>query len=127
MIEEVSEVELEAYQVLVEAQGLSDEIPAPGRGTWRERADARVPEVVLEPERQVEGNAHTLSIGSEIFGWTDAGQPFHNERERPVEVGGYLRYRHRIGLSLRAGISRGLTNGIGAPDVRYFGGIGWSF
>ena len=96
-------------------------------GTWRERADLRVPLEVLEPARQSEGNAHSLSVGAEVFGWTDTGNLFHNERKHSSEVGAFLRYQHRSGLSLRAGISGGLTNGLGTPDVRYYTGIGFRF
>jgi len=126
-IDDLSEAEREAYAVLAEVQGLEPELQPTEAGTWRERADLRVPIEVLEPARQSEGNAHSLSLGAELFGWVDTGNLFHNERKHSSEVGAFLRYQHRSGFSLRAGISRGLTNGLGTPDVRYYAGLGYRF
>lgn len=127
-IETISESERQAYGVLAEVQELEPELTAVfAVGTWRDRADARVPSQILSQPVAEEGNPHTLSIGGEFFGWVGTGNLFHNERKTIAEIGGYLRYQHRIGLSLRAGISRGLTNGVGVPDVRYYAGIGWRF
>ncbi len=126
-LDELSEAEREAYAVVAETQELEPVLQPAESGTWRERADLRVPLEVLEPARQSEGNAHSLSVGAEVFGWTDTGNLFHNERKHSSEVGAFLRYQHRSGLSLRAGISGGLTNGLGTPDVRYYTGIGFRF
>lgn len=124
---------VEGYRVLsrkqefaaLEAEGA---LRTEGRPGWFERAAARVPaEDIRGEELEEDQFPHSLSIGAEVFGWTDAGQPFHNERERPIEVGGYLRYSHTVGLSLRVGASFGLTNGVSAPDARYVLGIGWRF
>lgn len=118
-------------QAACDSMSLGDGTPdlsQPPEQTWQARVEARAPRPApLEPVLEA-GSHHTLGVGVELFGWTDTGAPFHNERKRPMEVSGYLRYSHRgLGLNLRAGISTGLTNGIGAPDVRYLLGIGWSF
>lgn len=73
------------------------------------------------------GSPHAVALGVEVFGWTDAGGPFHNERERPIEAGGYLRYEHSGGFFLRIGAGLGLNNGVGAPDARYTFGGGFRF
>lgn len=126
-LDEFDDSERQAYEVLAEVQELAPELSPAESGGWRERADLRVPIEVLEPARQSEGNAHTLSVGAELFGWTDTGNLFHNERKHSSEIGGYLRYQHRSGFGLRAGISSGLTNGLGTPDVRYYAGVGYRF
>lgn len=124
--------ELAGYRDLADAQGFSatrPEAPKPGSGGWLARAAERVParEAAPRAEDEEEASPHTLGLGVEVFGWTDSGQPFHDERERPIELGAFLRYGHEIGLGLRAGASFGLTNGIGAPDARYVLGMSWRF
>lgn len=78
-------------------------------------------------EEEEDANPHTLGLGLELYGWTDAGRPFHDERERPAEGLVYLRYRHALGLQLRLGAGAGLNNGVGAPDARYMASLGWTF
>lgn len=102
------------------------EADEPGDEAQREGEDGDHDEATREGEPG-EDNPHTLALGGELFGWADAGRPFHDERERPIEGLLYLRYRHRIGLQVRLGWGGGLTNGVGAPDYRYVAGLGWTF
>jgi hypothetical protein len=57
--------------------------------------------------------------------WTRATHPWDTTRESPAELGLALRFDRRV-LAM-VGASKGLTNGVGAPDYRLFASLGFRF
>jgi hypothetical protein len=73
------------------------------------------------------GHGHGLALGGELFGWTRSARPFHDERERPIEGMGYVRWWHETGVLARGGYGGGVNNGVGAPDYRAIFELGYRF
>lgn len=81
-----------------------------------------------DPSPAAARQPHAVSLGGEVFGWTAADRPFHDEREHPMEALGFLRYRHEgWHLALTAAAGAGLDNGLGAPDYRLVFGVSWTW
>ena len=91
-------------------------------------------EVVLPPDAQV-GDAFTFGLGAiwellddrlaliaEFFGSTGFG----SRQETPLEVLAGAKYHHRVGFTAGLGGGAGVYGGIGAPDYRLLGMLGYT-
>lgn len=68
----------------------------------------------------------TVTLGAELDSAITLAAGVGPYNKNPVELHGYTIYHAPSGLVLDAGIGTGLVRGIGAPDVRVIGGIGYS-
>ncbi len=65
-----------------------------------------------------------LAIVAEAIHWTRWENPWDHEEESPVELFGAIKYAGTIFFELGAG--GGLNEGVGAPDARVFGALGFT-
>lgn len=66
-----------------------------------------------------------LSFGVELDGTVDLVGGLGTWAENPFELHGYGRYGKASGIQTMLGLGTGLVGGVGAPDVRVIGGIGY--
>ena len=91
-------------------------------------------DVVLPPDAQV-GDALTFGLGAiwellddrlaliaEIYGSTGFG----SRQETPIEVLAGAKYHHKSGFTAGLGGGAGVSKGIGAPDYRFLGMVGYT-
>jgi hypothetical protein len=70
---------------------------------------------------------HSLSLGVELFGWTDGSHPWESDVTRPVEILGFLRYTNTWGFLVELGYGNGFDHGISAPQYRMMARVGFTF
>lgn len=66
-----------------------------------------------------------LWVVVEAHSWGRIGHLYERERESPIELGGAIKYTGFIYVMV--GASGGLNNGVGAPEARMFGMVGFAF
>ncbi|MFN7145389.1 MAG: OmpA family protein, partial [Myxococcota bacterium] len=75
------------------------------------------------------GGAYTLredlSVGLELDGAVDLAGGLGTWTDNPFELHAYGRYGKDSGLQALFGLGTGLVGGVGAPDVRVIGAVGW--
>ncbi len=67
-----------------------------------------------------------VSIFAELNHWTRIDNPYDQSETSPLELGGGVKYGGKSLFAL-AGASAGLNDGVGAPDFRLYGGLGFTF
>lgn len=81
----------------------------------------------LQPDEEDHRLRHTAAIGCEAWGWSDAFHFFGDNRTRPVEGFGYLKYENSWGLLFSVGYGWGINHGVSAAQDRFMVRVGWTF
>ena len=66
-----------------------------------------------------------IHLLAELFGNSALSNVFGRE-ESPLEILGGFKYFHASGFTAGVGVGAGLLRGVGAPDVRVLGMLGWA-